>query len=77
MRPQRAGATGEEDINLEGTVNDELEEKETEVDLKVPANKRCVVTPIACGRITSREGTCTRQEKTDNRGHVLKCTEDI
>ena len=33
------------------------------VNLKVPANRQCVVAPIACGQITSRESVDTRQEK--------------
>ena len=58
--PQRLGATEEGVINLVCAVNwmgwDLGKKKtQTEVNLKVPANKRCVVASIACGQITSRE----------------------
>lgn len=53
---------------------DELEEKgaQTEANLKVPANRRCLVAPIAWGQITLRESVDTRLEKSDNMGALTQ-----
>lgn len=73
------GGTEGEVINLEDAVNRWAgrEEVETEVNLKVPANKRCVVASIACGQITSRECRHEAGEAGITGEHSLEYTADI
>ena len=60
-------ATEGEVTNLGDVVSQRVggEGVETEVNLKVPANRRCFVAPIACGRITSREDVCRHEAGED------------